>query len=49
MAYVYVAYAVHVTIFSTGGKFHLVSNYRELHVLRLATCSYVLVWQTTNC
>ena len=30
MAYVYTAYVVHFTIFSTGGKFHPVSNFMEL-------------------
>ena len=33
--YVYVACAVRVTIFSTGGKVGLVSNFTELHTLTL--------------
>ena len=43
MAYVYAGYAVHVTIFSTGGKFWPVSNFMELHAPTLATCSYALL------
>ena len=43
MAYVYAACAVCVTIFSTGGKFQLVSNSTELHALTLAVRSYVLL------
>ena len=42
MAYVYASCIVCVTIFSTGGKFHPVSNFTELHA-----CSYALfvhVW-----
>ena len=35
----YVACTVHVTIFSTGGKFCPVSNFVQLHALPLATCS----------
>ena len=42
-AYVYAACTVHVTIFSTGGKFRLVPNFMELHALILATRSYVLL------
>ena len=42
MAYIYAAYAVHVTIFSTDGKFWLVSNFTELYTLTLAARSYVL-------
>ena len=34
---------VHVTIFSTGGKFQPVSNFTELHALTLAACSYALL------
>ena len=34
--------AVRVTIFSTGGKLWLVSNFMELHTLTQATRSYVL-------
>ena len=37
MAYVNAACAVHVTIFSIGGKFHI------LHALAQATCSYALL------
>ena len=40
MADVYVACVVRVTIFSTGGKFRLVSNFTELHTL---SHSYVLL------
>ena len=29
-----------VTIFNTGGKFQLVSNFTELHTLTLAACPY---------
>ena len=43
MAYVYIGCTVHVTIFSTGRKFHPVSNFTELHVLTLAACSYALL------
>ena len=32
-----------VTIFSSGGKFRLVSNFTELHATTLATCSYALL------
>ena len=40
MAYVYAACAVRVTIFSTGGKCRLLSNFMELHALTLAARSY---------
>ena len=43
MAYVYTACTVRVTIFSTGGKFCLISNFVGLHVLTLAAHSYVLL------
>ena len=43
MPYVYAACLVCVTIFSTGGKFRLVSNFTELHSLTLAARSYVLL------
>ena len=44
MASVYAAAcAIHVTIFSTGGKFRLVSNFIELHTLTLATRAYVFL------
>ena len=35
---------VRVTIYSTGGKFHLVSNFTKLHALTLAACSYALLY-----
>ena len=34
---------VHVTIFSTGGKFQPVSNFTELHVFTQATRSCALL------
>ena len=37
MAFVYIACTVHVTIFSTGGKFRPVSNCTELQALAQAT------------
>ena len=40
MAYVC---TVCVTIFSTGSKFQLVSNFTELHALSLAAQSYALL------
>ena len=43
MAYVYIACTVRVNIFSTGSKFHPVSNFTEFYVLTLATCSYALL------
>ena len=43
MAFVYVACTVHVTNFSTGGKFRPVSNFAELHALTLAARSYALL------
>ena len=43
MAYMYVAYAVCVTIFSTGGEFQLVSNFKKLHALTIAARPYVLL------
>ena len=43
VAYVYSACAVHVTIFSSGGKFWPVSNFTELHTLTLAAHSYALL------
>ena len=45
MAYAYAACAVRVTIFSTGGKFRLVSNFTDLHALTLAARSYALLLQ----
>ena len=42
MPYVYAACPVHITIFSTGGKFQPVSNFMELHALTLAAQSYVV-------
>ena len=35
--------AHYVTIFSTGGKFRLVSTFTELRILTPAACSYTLV------
>ena len=35
--------AVHVTIYSAGGKFQPVSNFTELHALTQAPRSYVLL------
>ena len=49
MAYFYVACAVHVTIFSTGGKFCLVSNFTKLHTLTQVACSYVLLFYVWLC
>ena len=43
MAYVCAAFTVCVIIFSTGGKFRLVSNFSELHALSLAAHSYALL------
>ena len=42
MAYVC---TVHVTIFITGGKFQLVSNFTEFHALTLAVHCYALLTQ----
>ena len=39
----YAACAVHVTIFSTGGKFRPVLIFTYLHALTLVACSYVLL------
>ena len=41
-AYVTAACVGCVTIYSTGGKFRLVSNFTQLHALTLAACSYSL-------
>ena len=49
MAYVNTACAGRVTIFSTGGKFRLVSNFTWLHALTLAARSYVLLTQYRTC
>ena len=38
------AHTLRVTLFSTGGKFHLVSNSTKLHPLTLAIRSYVLLF-----
>ena len=43
MAYFYAVYAVCVTIFSTGGKFHSVSNFTQLHVITQVAHSYALL------
>ena len=45
MAYICV-HAVRVTIFSTGSKFRLVSNFTELHVLTQVAHPYVLLLKT---
>ena len=45
MAYVNAAYARCVTIFSTGGKSGLVSNFTQLHTLTLAARSYALLME----
>ena len=38
------ARTLRVTLFSTGGKFHPVSNSKKLHPLTLAIRSYVLLF-----
>ena len=43
VAYINAVCTVCVTIFRTGGKFWLVSNFTELHALTLAACSYVVL------
>ena len=43
MAYVYAACTAHVTIFSTGGKFRPVSNFKEFHALTPTTRSCALL------
>ena len=43
IAYVNAVCAVHVTIFSTGGKFRPVLNFTELHALTQAAYSYALL------
>ena len=43
----YTACAVHVAIFSTGGKFCPVSIFMYLHALTLVTRSYALLKQVT--
>ena len=40
--------AVRVTIFSTGGRFRLVSRFTELHTLTQAARSYVLLYTLCN-
>ena len=48
LAYVYAAAsAIHVTIFSTGGKIRLVSNLTELHTLTLAIPVLMCSWFTS--
>ena len=42
-SYVYAQLRIRVTIFSTGSKFQLVSNFTELHTLTLAARSYALL------
>ena len=45
LAYVYAAAcAIHVTIFSTGGKFRLAANFTELHTLTLAIPVLMCFW-----
>ena len=39
----YAVCVVHVTIFSTGGKFRPVSIFTQLHALTLVACSYALL------
>ena len=39
---------VHVTIFSTGSKFGQISNFKELHALTLAACSYICALAQIN-
>ena len=46
-AYFYAVCVVHVSIFSTGGKFHLVSNFTQLHTLTLVAISYALLGNTS--
>ena len=43
ITYSYTVCAVCVTIFSTGGKFCLVSNFIQLHVLTQVARSYALL------
>ena len=45
MVYVYASCAVHVTIFSNGGKFHPVWNFMELHALTQVARSYALLYK----
>ena len=47
LAYVYAACIVCVTIFSTSGKFRLVSNFTELDTLTQAARSYALLYNTS--
>ena len=47
MPYVYTASQVCVIIFSTGGKFQLLSNFTELHNLTPATRSYEFLFART--
>ena len=43
MAYVNAVCAEHVTLFSTGSKFRLVSNFTELHAITLVAILCALV------
>ena len=47
-AYVYAACAVCVTIFGTGGKFQLASNFIELRALTLVAHFYALLAPVTR-
>jgi len=48
IAYLYAACAVHVTIFSTGGKFHPVLNFTQLHALTQVIHFYTLLFVLHN-
>ena len=48
-AYVYAAYAVRVTIFSTGSEFQPVSNFTECYTPTLAASSYALLLSHCVC
>ena len=48
MPYVIRSCTVRVTIFSTGGKFKLVSLFTELHTLTQAARSYALLYTLCN-
>ena len=47
-SYLRTACAVGVTIFSTGGKFQLVSTFMKLHAFPQATHSYALLLAMAN-
>ena len=46
---IYAAWAVNVTIFSTGSKFQWVSNFADLHALTQAARFFVLLYITNRC